>query len=253
MHTHPTALVTGASSGIGRELCRICALEGWDLVIVARRTERLVALKKELEDAHHVAVHHITADLLDPNTPGRIKQETDRLGITVDLLVNDAGYGAYGDFTAHAWEDLEGMVRVNLLALMHLTHLYLPPMIAQKHGRILNIGSMAGYLPGPSAAVYHAGKAAVISFSEALWEETRKSGVTVTCLNPGLTKTEFHERAHAPAPAVGWMSATRVAEIGYAAVMRNKRVVDAGLGNTLLVRLFPFIPRRWLLWGARMG
>lgn len=251
MKTSPTALVTGASSGIGRELARILAEHGYDLVIVARRFDRLQELKTELETRHHIRVHVIKADLSDAAVPDAIKRETERLNLTPDVLVNDAGFGAYGDFVDVPWQDLEGMVRVNVLALMHLTQLFLPDMIQRQRGNILNIGSIAGYLPGPSAAVYHASKSFVISFSEALWKETHGSGVTVTCLNPGLTHTEFHDRAHAPKPAFGWMSARRVAEAGYSAMVLKKRVAHAGWMNALIARILPFVPRALIFWGEQ--
>lgn len=135
--------------------------------------------------------------------------------------------------------------------LTHLTRLFLPGMLARRQGRILNVGSIAGYLPGPIMAVHHASKAYVLSFSEALWEETRGTGVTVTALCPGPTRTEFHEVAHQPLKARNWMSADAVARIGFYAMIRGRRVVNAGWSNACIAWVVRFVPKRLLLWGVR--
>lgn len=245
------ALVTGASSGIGRELARILAREGHDLVIVARRLERLTALKEELEREHHVHVLPLRGDLTDPEAADLIKAATDKAGVTVSILVNNAGVGAYGDFASLAWEEITAMVQLNITALLHLTRLYLPAMLQQGQGRILNVGSVAGSLPGPRMAVYHATKAFVLSFSQALSQETKGTGVTVTCLCPGPTRTEFHERAHAARPRLGmWMEAATVARIGYQAMMAGRRVVNAGLQNAAIAQIVRFLPTKLLLWAV---
>lgn len=244
----PLALVTGASSGIGEEIAQLLAERGHDLFLPARRDDRLHALGDALFARYGAAMHCLHADLADPAAPERIVAELQRRGLVVDVLVNDAGFGMYGDFTTMPWQEVQGMVHVNVLALMHLTQLLLPGMLERKKGRILNVGSVAAYLPGPGMAVYHATKTFVVSFSEALWQETRDSGVTVTVLNPGRTKTEFfeHARLRGLNPR-GMMDAAVVARIGLHAMQSGKRVVHAGFANALSVWLLRWVPHRPLL------
>jgi short-subunit dehydrogenase len=242
-----TALVTGASSGIGRECVRVLAGRGYNCVIVARRRERLAALKTECERTFPVTIIPIPADLCDPEAPERIKKEIDAQKINIDILVNDAGVGSFGDFYEREWRDTENMVRINVLALLHLSRLFLPAMIERKSGKILNVGSVAGYLPGPGMAVYHATKAFVWMFSEALSAETRGTGVTVTLLAPGPTRTEFHERAGQKVGQVNWMDAQTVAQIGCDAMLRGARVINAGGLNAFIAFLVRCIPHVFLL------
>ena len=190
-----TALVTGASSGIGEELAKLAAADGCNLVLVARRQERLDALARDLSVAHGVSARVITADLANRAAPRRIAEELTKGRLTIDILVNNAGLGIYGPF----WErelgkELE-VVQVNVVALTELTGLLLPGMISRKRGRILNVASTAAFQPGPWMAVYYATKAYVLSFSEAIAEELKGTGVTVTALCPGPTITEFQGAA----------------------------------------------------------
>ncbi len=250
--TRPQALVTGASSGIGRELARILARHGYDLVVVARRVERLDALRRELEAETSVRVTVAADDLADPASSERIERAVAETGRPIDVLVNDAGFGVYGSFADADWAASRDLVRVNILALMELTRRFLPSMIARRCGRILNVASTAAFTPGPFMATYYASKAFVVSFSEALSEETRGTGVTVTCLCPGPTRTEFHERAHAPAGGpLGWMSASAVARIGFDGLMAGRAVVVAGIMNRITTWFMRFLPHRLLARAVR--
>lgn len=254
-HTE-TVLITGASSGIGLELAKCFAAEGCRLVLVARNTEALQALADELRATHACETRVLPADLGDPESPGRIYDALQQAGVGVDVLVNNAGFGAHGDFAALPLPRQLAMVQVNVTALMHLTGLFLPGMRTRRRGSVLNVGSVAGFQPGPGMAVYFATKAFVLSFGEALAEELRGSGVTVTTLCPGPTKTNFgkvanfrggqHLTRHA-------MSAAAVARAGHTALRRGQVLSIPGLTNrflTLLVRLIPRgVVRRIVRWG----
>jgi uncharacterized protein len=247
MTDRKTALVTGASSGIGAELARIHAEHGGDLVVVARRRERLETLKTELEQAHGVTVHVLPKDLTHPEAPQQIYDEVRSRGLPVDYLVNNAGFGYRGFFHEQDWATNEAMIEVNILALARLTRLFLPDMIARGSGRVLNIGSMAGFLPGPLHAVYYASKAFVISFSEAIANELAGTGVHVTVLCPGPTATEFTERARMQEVRLlrRTASARKIAEIGYQAMLKGKTLVVPGLLNKFTIHgLLRLSPRR---------
>ncbi|KNC65995.1 short-chain dehydrogenase, partial [Pseudoalteromonas rubra] len=186
-----TALITGASSGIGLELARLHAQQGGDLVLVARSENKLNALKKELEQSHGVNACVITADLTDPASAQTIYNETKRQGIEIDILINNAGFGGHGFFHERELQaDLE-MIQVNISSLTALTHLFVQDMTTRKHGKILNVSSTVSLLPGPLQATYYATKAFVTSFSQALAEELRDHGISVTALCPGPVATEF--------------------------------------------------------------
>jgi uncharacterized protein len=187
------ALITGASSGIGKELARIHAKKGNDLVLVARRKKKLDKLKAELETKSKVQVLLIVKDLSDIRTPAEIFEETQNHRIEVKYLINNAGFGGYGYFYKRSADEFLSMVNVNVVSLMLLTRLYLPGMVERKSGRVLNVSSTASFLPGPLQAVYYASKAFVTSFSQALAEELKNTGVTVTALCPGPVDTEFLE------------------------------------------------------------
>src|SRR4028118_836546 len=190
-----TALVTGASGGIGLELARVFAQNGYDLVITARSKERLHALSNELQAKHQVSVRVLVADLAEPKAPQQIFDELQRDGVTVDVLVNNAGFAAYGPFLQTALDAELQLLQVNVTALTHLTKLFLPQMLQRQRGKILNVASTAAFQPGPLMAVYYASKAYVLSFSQAVGEELRGSGVSVSCLCPGPTTSGFQERA----------------------------------------------------------
>jgi short-subunit dehydrogenase len=249
--TRPLALVTGASAGIGRELAKLLAADGYDLVLVARRADELHALAGELSKAHGITAHVLPADLADPAASGKLFDEVTAKGLTVEVLVNNAGFGLLGPFAAADLGRTLALVQVNVVALTHLTGLFLPGMVQRRRGRVLNVGSTAAFQPGPLMAVYYATKAYVLSFSEALSKELEGTGVTVTCLCPGPTTTEFGgvsgmaETVFFRGPNV--MAVGPVAAAGYRGLMRGKRLVVPGLMNRLLVTAGRFVPRGVLL------
>jgi len=187
------ALVTGASAGIGREFARQLAARGHGLLLVARRTDRLNELAREIEAAHSIRPHVLPADLAEPGAPEAVLAFAREHDLDINILVNNAGFGARGRFAELECPNQLNMIGVNVTALVHLTRLVLPAMLERGKGRVLNVASTAAFVPGPYMAVYYASKAFVLSFSEALLEETRGSGVTVSCLCPGPVATEFGE------------------------------------------------------------
>jgi short-subunit dehydrogenase len=237
--TGKTALVTGASVGLGAEFARLFATDGHDVVLVARRRDKLEALGAELEAKHGVRAVAMPDDLGDREAPVRIVRELEKRSIAVEFLVNNAGFGSNGAFAElELGRELE-MVQVNVVALVHLTRLLLPPMIGRGSGRILNLGSTAGFAPGPFMADYYASKAFVNSFSQALWYELRGTGVTVTVSCPGATATEFSQVAGNDKSRLfkaGAMGATEVATHAYRAMMRGKRMAIPGVRNKLLLQ-----------------
>jgi uncharacterized protein len=246
-----TALITGASFGIGLELARIFAREGYDLVLVARSADKLRQLASELEKAHGSHSLILAIDLTDPGAPAYVLDQTTRADIRIDVLVNNAGFGQYGPFAENDLEECLRQIQLNVTTLTHLMRLYLPAMIERaktenKSGRILNVASTAAFQPGPLMAVYFATKAYVLHLSEALANELSGTGVTVTCLCPGATATEFHKRANAMGMKLlkfGSMNARTVAEDGYRALMAEKPVVISGFKNWLLAQSVRFSPR----------
>jgi short-subunit dehydrogenase len=246
--SRPVCLITGPSSGIGLELATLFARDGHDLVLVARSREKLEDIGRALHEEFGVTATVVARDLADPASPGIITKELATRGIAVDALVNNAGFGVYGLFAETPLEKELEMIQVNIAALTHLTKLFLPGMIARGRGRILNVASTAAFQPGPLMAVYYATKAYVLSFSEALSNETDGTGVTVTALCPGPTITEFQKQAGLEktnlfnSPLV--MSAADAARAGYDGMKKGRRVVVAGFGNALLVQGTRLAPRR---------
>jgi short-subunit dehydrogenase len=238
-------LVTGASAGIGREIATVAAERGRNLVIVARREDRLLSLAQELTERFRVRVEVIACDLADDGGPVRLHQETVGRKLEVDELVNNAGFGSLGAFHEASANEQLAMLHVNVVALTHLSRLYLPAMLKAGRGRILNLASTAAFQPGPLMAVYYASKAYVLSLSEALSEELRGTGVTVTALCPGVTRTEFQAVSRTEESGLvrlGMADARDVAEIGFRAMVTGRAVVVPGLVNRLLafsVRLSP--------------
>ncbi|MFW6223999.1 MAG: SDR family NAD(P)-dependent oxidoreductase [Spirochaetota bacterium] len=246
-HTLRTALVTGASSGIGLELARKLAEEGFDLVLVARSADRLEALAAELRKQHGHGVTVITADLSRPEAPEEVVRTVAEAGITVDVLVNNAGFANYGPYLHSDRQRELDMIQVNVTALTHLTHLLLPGMVERGGGRVLNVASTAAFQPGPLMAGYFATKAFVLHFSEAVASELSGTGVTVTALCPGPTSSGFQERAGMEGSKLlkfGTMSSRTVAEYGYRALMRGKRVAVPGFSNRLGTLAPRLLPRR---------
>lgn len=243
----PTALVTGASSGIGLDLARELAKNGHDVVLVARTASRLQGVAAELQKSG-VTAQVIAADLSRPSEAEEIVSELKRRNLEIDVLVNNAGYGLTGPFAENDLQRELGMIQVNVVALTHLTKLLLRPMVARRRGRILNVASTAAFQPGPLMAVYYATKAYVLSFSEALADELRNSGVTVTTLCPGPTRTRFAEIAKMTESRLFTMmrpmSSEDVARAGYRGMMSGKRLVIPGAKNKLLVQSLRVSPRR---------
>jgi uncharacterized protein len=248
----PVALITGASGGLGLELARLCAKGGHDVVLVARSQEKLDEIAKYLSGMYGIRAEVIAADLTEPEAPQAIMGEIERLGFGVDVLINNAGFGDWGLFGRADLRRQLQMIQVNVIALMVLTRLALPRMVSQRRGRILNLGSTAGFAPGPLMAVYYATKAFVISFSEAIGNELQGTGITVTALCPGATRTGFAREAGMDqsnlfeSPTV--MDPAPVAAAGYKGMMRGKAIVIPGLANRLMIQSIRISPR----WMVRM-
>ena len=249
-----TALITGASGGIGLELARIHASKGDNLVLVARSGDKLAEIKTELESKYHVIVRFLVSDLSIRYSPKKVYDEIIHHNIDIDYLINNAGFGDFGLFAECDWDKQEGMINLNVTALAHLTRLFLPGMIGRGGGKILNVASLAAFQPGPTMSVYFATKAFVLSFSEALNNELKGKGVTVTALCPGSVESKFHEVALGDPKLVRdrkMMSAREAAEIGYAAMMKGKSVVIPGFKNSFLVFASRFAPREVVVKSTR--
>jgi short-subunit dehydrogenase len=237
------AVITGASSGIGLELARLMAARGHNLVLLARNQTALEQLAAELRARHGTEVKVLVKDLAHSAAPAEV---FDALrDVPVSILVNNAGFGLHGPFATNELRTQTDMMQVNMTSLVELTHRFLKPMIARRHGRILNVASIAAFQPGPTVSVYYASKAFVHSFSYALAAELEGTGVTVTALCPGATRTEFFTRARMPV-AHGWvmMHARPVAESGYRGMMKGRRVVIPGLLNRIVAGLSKLSPIR---------
>jgi uncharacterized protein len=242
-----TALITGASGGIGLELAKVFAQNGWNLVLVARTVAKLESIAQTLEGQYKVDVLVVPKDLMQPKAADELYSELGRKGVQVTALVNNAGFATYGPFDELELERELQMIQLNITTLTHLTRLFLPHMKARKQGYILNISSTAAFQPGPLMAVYYASKAYVLSFSEAIAEELRESGIKVSTLCPGPTESGFQERAAMQDSRLvkgrALMSATRVAEAGYQGLINGQRVVVPGWMNGVLAFSARFIPR----------
>ncbi|HTM35853.1 MAG TPA: SDR family oxidoreductase [Terriglobales bacterium] len=244
----PTALITGASAGIGRELAKLFAQDHYNLVLVARTASRLSQLAAGFEQQYGISAKPFALDLASGAAPQFLFDQLERENISVEVLVNNAGYGKLGAFSEVAYPESAGQIDLNITALTHLTKLFLRPMLERKSGKILNVASTAGFQPGPLMAVYYATKAYVISFSEALANELQGTGVTVTCLCPGATDTEFQTRAGTEQTTLlrkmRPMEASEVARDGYRALLKGKPLVISGLRNRLLMESLRISPRR---------
>lgn len=248
----PIALVTGASSGIGRELARVFAANGFDLVVVARRRAPLAELAKDLARAHRSRVTVVPMDLTEADAPRRLFDSVKRRGLAVEVLVNNAGVAVFDRFIDNQLGAQLDLVQLNVIAVTALTRLFVPTMVARGRGRVLNVASAAAFQPTPSLAVYGASKAFVLSLSESLSVELEGTGVTVTALCPGFTETPLVEKAeaalHKPGlvPSIFMLDAAAVAREGYDACMAGTPVYINGLPYELTVyweRLQP----RWLV------
>lgn len=246
--TGRTALITGASGGIGEELARVFAANGFDLALVARTEAKLAALGEELAARHGVECAVVAADLGRPGAAAEVVAALAARGLAVDVLVNNAGFAAYGKFHEIDLGQQSQLLQVNIVALTELTHRLLPGMIARRWGRVLNVASTAAFMPGPLMAVYYASKAYVLSFSEALHDELRGTGVAVTALCPGPTSTGFQSRARMEESRLvrgrAIMDAATVAQAGYDGLLRRVPVVIPGTSNRLTTLMPRLLPRR---------
>lgn len=246
MNPKETALITGASSGIGYELAKCFAKAGHPLVLTARNVAVLETLADELRSEYHLPVRVLGKDLSKPNAPEEIFREVQAEGIEIDILVNNAGFGTYGLFCETSLADELEMLQVNMGALTHLAKLFLPGMLKKRGGRILNVASTAAFQPGPMMAVYYATKAYILSFSEALREELRGTGVSVSVLCPGPTRTPFQGRAGIERIRLlrfSNMDAAAVARRAYEGLMRGEGLIIPGFLNWLLASSVRFFPR----------
>lgn len=245
-----TALITGASGGIGLETAKIFASEGNNLILVARSKDTLERIRIEIEKQYKVEVLIIVKDLTVAGSSREIYEEVLKNGISVNYLVNNAGYGDIGFFAGSDWNKQEGMINLNITALTYLTRLFLPGMISAGEGRILNVASTAAFQPGPTMSVYFATKAYVLHFSEAINNELRDSGITVTVLCPGSTESNFHAVAIGDVNLVKKRkraSAYKVALAGYRGMMKGKPVVIPGFLNTVMAFAVRFLPREFIV------
>lgn len=235
-----TALITGASAGIGEAFARVLAGRGFDLILTARRRDRLEKLAAGLAATAGVRAEAIPADLARPETPAFLQAEAERRGLRADWLVNNAGYGLPGVFTAHPWPAHEDFIRVMITAPIELCHRFLPGMIARGYGRIINVSSVAGLSPAPAGStLYAASKSCLVRFSQSLAQEVRPQGVLVSAFCPGFTRTEFHDvsgtrKEVSRYPRLMWMDAETAARRAVSAVERGRIIYVPGAVNRIL-------------------
>lgn len=241
-----TALITGASGGLGLAFAHKFAENNYNLVLVARSEDKLRQLASDLQSAHGITARVLPGDLTDADLPATLHSTLQDEGVAVDVLVNNAGFASYGLFHELDLQRELNMIQLNIAALTHLTHRFLGDMVARDQGRILNVASTAAFLPGPLMAVYYASKAFVLHFSEALANELKGTGVTVTTLCPGPTRTGFQSRADMEESKLvqnGLMDARTVAEAGYQGLLKGQAIVVPGLMNKINITLPRFLPR----------
>ncbi len=242
-----TALVTGASSGLGVDFAKELAKHGANLILVARREERLKTVAEQIKQEFGVDVDVIPMDLAQPDAPKALYDQLKQSGKQVDVLVNNAGFGLYGEFNDLSWEKHQQMLELDIVALTHLTKLFVPDMVARKFGAVLQVASIAAYQPAPTYASYAGAKSYVLLFSEALDHELHGTGVNVTTVSPGVTATEFLKVAgQSPTfyQRMVMMQSPEVARQGINALLRQRRSVVPGFFNAFSAFLMRFIPRR---------
>jgi len=246
-----TALITGASSGIGEAFARKLAGQGRNVLLVARSEDKLITLCNELGRTRGIRAQYLALDLREDEAPGRLFDETQKRGLVIDLLVNNAGFGAFGDTVQIDLPRQLTMIDLNCKALVELTYRFLAPMRERKQGAIINVASTAGFQPVPFMATYAATKAFVLSFSEALWEENRSLGVTVMALCPGVTETNFFEaaRGHKP-PARSSQTPEEVVDTALRGLSARKSSIVSGWANLLMIQAERFVPRSLVLRAA---
>jgi len=241
------ALITGASSGIGTELSRSYAKHGYSLILVARSADKLHTLAEELAKTYAVDARIFVSDLSKPESPQLVFDFCQQAGITVDVLVNNAGFADFGEFWQADWAKNAEMIDLNVKTLTHLTHLFLPGMVARKSGRVLNVASTAAFQPGPLMSVYYATKAYVLFFSEAIANELKGTGVTVTALCPGATASGFQAKAEMGDSKLvkgkQLPTSAEVAEFGYRAAEKGQVVAIHGFFNYIQSLVPRFLPR----------
>ncbi len=247
-----TALITGASSGIGKSFAEELAQQNYNLVIVARSSDKLLSLKQTLTKQYSIQVEIIIQDLTLPNASQNVFNQVKEKNLTIDLLINNAGFGDYGEFGDRQLEKQTNMIQLNVVALVELTHLFLTEMRKRKEGGIINVASIAGYLPLPYMSVYAATKAFVLNFSLALWAENKEKGIKILTLSPGATESNFFEQAEFPMPKDGkpnnLTSSQEVVKEALKALNENKAdIVTGGLGNQIMVNSSRFVPKETLL------
>jgi uncharacterized protein len=241
-----SVLVTGASSGIGYELAKVFARHGHDLILVARSSDKLLALQQDLQKQYGSQVAVFSADLSEPQASERLWEQIQAQGLVVDILINNAGFGDHGPFAEADWPKLAQMLQLNIVALTHLSRLCLPDMVARGHGKVMTVASTAAFQPGPFMAVYYATKSYVLSFTQAIANELKGTGVTAMALCPGPTRSQF--QAAANLNQIPWFNTNRwptaavVAEFGYDALKRNRIVAVHGLTNWIFTFLIRFAP-----------
>lgn len=242
-----TALITGASNGIGLELAKVHASKGDNLVLVARNKSKLDELKSELEKQYKIKVYTIGKDLSAFNSAQEVYDETTKQNIQIDYLINNAGFGDFGMFVDNDWNKELQMINLNITTLTHFTKLYLKDMVKRRSGKIMNVASTAAFQSGPTMAVYYATKAYVLSFSEAVDNEVRDKGVTITTLCPGATESGFQAAAAMQESNLvkgkKLPSSREVAEYGYKAMMKGKTVAIHGMMNAIMANSVRFTPR----------
>lgn len=251
MSTNQTALITGASGGIGMEFAKLLAGKGYNLVLVARSEDKLLDLKNHLEREQKIKINVVALDLSVSDSAQELFEQLQKQQIRVDVLINNAGFGEYGKFTELAWKRQHEMIELNVTTLTHLTHLFVPQMLERKNGRVLNVASTAAFQAGPYMGIYFATKAFVLSFSEALATELEGTGVTVTSLCPGPTDSNFKVAANMGRSSLfnsplKIPSSQEVAEFGYRAMERGETVAVHGAINNLMVASTRFVPRSLL-------
>jgi short-subunit dehydrogenase len=248
MQSTGTALITGASGGIGYELAKLFARDRYDLVLVARHETRLNQVASELEGKFQIKVKAVALDLAETGAARILADHLHSDHVAVDVLVNNAGFGLFGAFAGMEVEEILGQIQLNITSLTQLTRLLLPGMLARRHGKIMNVASTAAFQPGPLMAVYYASKAYVLSFSEALANEVAGSGVVVNCFCPGATDTSFQKRAGLESSRlfkrIGAMKVERVASDGYRGLMAGRNLVISGFQNWLAAESVRFAPRK---------
>ena len=246
-----TTLITGASSGIGEAFARKLAARGRNVLLVARSEDKLITLCNELGRSNSIRAQHMAMDLRLPDSPAKLFEETQRRGLEIDMLINNAGFGSFGDFAKLDLARELSMIDLNIKSLVDLTHRFLVPMRERKQGSIINVASTAGFQAVPFMATYAATKAFVLSFSEALWEENRPYGIHVMALCPGVTETNFFEAARGEKPPARIAESPEdVVETALRGIEGRKSQIVSGWTNLLMIEAERFVPRSLVLRAA---